>query len=264
MARRSAKQQPLPEWFNLSDYGFIPSMTNRDLIHEVILRVKGVNGISRLYQAKYIKHKLPKAGRLHDGSVPADLIEAINYANDLMLYREGRFAGAPILADITRGQAPNKVYKPVKLNKGEIDCLIDLHSYTDKEILQSLSDILPVLRNRKGIPEPTKSEAGTVGPSAIRRIIDYKVIPMLDLMLWAKKEGFEYSAEQLSRVLFPNEIVTAKHMTDTRIPFAKSFANPDYQDMVNLWLRQEGRDGKLNGDRLVGDECHDLTSIARQ
>lgn len=254
MVRRSAKEQPLPEWFNLSDYGFIPSMTNRDLVHEVILRVKGVNGISRLYQAKYIEHELPQVGRLHDGSVPADLIEAIKYADDLMLYREGKFSGAPIIADISRGQTPNKVYEPVKLDNGEIDCLINLHSYTDKEIIQSLSDMLPVLRERKGIPEPIKNEAGQVGPSTIKRIVEYRVIPMLDLMLWAKHEGFKYSVEQLLKELFPDELIAAKHMTDTRIPFAMAFANPDYQDMVNLWLRQLGRDGKLNGDRLVRNE----------
>lgn len=238
----------------MSDYGFIPSMTNRDLIHEVILRVKGVNGISRLYQAKYIEHKLPQVGRLHDGSVPADLIEAIKYANDLMLYREGKFSGAPIIADISRGQTPNKVYELVKLDNGEIDCLINLHSYTDKEILQSLSNMLPVLRERKGIPEPIKSEVGQVGPSTIKRIFEYRVIPMLDLVLWAKHKGFEYSTEQLARVLFPDDLVMGKQMADTRLPFALCFANYDYQDMANLWLCQIGRDGKLNGDRLVRDE----------
>lgn len=254
MARRPTKIHPLPQWFNLTDYGFIPCMTNRDLIHEVILRVKGVNGISRLYQAKYIEHELPQVGRLHDGSAPSDFIEAIHYANDLMLYREGRFAGAPILADISRGQAPNEVYEPIKLVKGEIDCLINLHSYTDKEILQSLADMLPVLRERKGIPEPAKREIGAIGPSTIKRIIEYNVIPMLDLVLWAKHEGFEYSAEQLSRVLFPEAFVSGKHLTDTRIPFALGFANHDYQDMVSLWLKQTGRDGKQNGERLVRDE----------
>lgn len=225
-----------------------------DLINEVILRVKGVNGISRLYQAKYIEHELPQVGRLHDGSVPANIIEAIKYVDDLMLYREGRFAGAPILADISRGQTPKKVYEPVKLNKGEIDCLINLHSYTDKEIIQSLSDLLPVLRERKGIPEPNKSEAGQVGPSTIKRIVEYRVIPMLDLVLWAKHKGFKYSTEQLVRVLYPDDLVMGKQMADTRLPFALGFANYDYQDMANVWLRQIGRDGKLNGDRLVRDE----------
>lgn len=251
MARRPARIHPLPDWFNLSSYEFIASLTNRDLIHEIIFRVKGVDGVSRRFQAQYVEHESPQVGRLHDGSVPDNFIEAINYACDLMLYRQGEFTGAPILADLSRGHGEsNKAYEPIKPKAGEVDCLIKLHSYTDKEILQSLADMLPVLRERKGIPEPTKSEAGTIGPFTIKRIIEYAVIPMLDLMLWAKAEGFEYSAEQLSRVLFPEEFVSAKHLTDTRIPFALGFAKHDYQDMVNLWLRQTGRDGKQNGERL--------------
>ncbi len=77
---------------------------------------------------------------------------------------------------------------------------------------------------------------------------------MLDLMIWAKMGEFEYSAGQLSRALYPNEIVTAKHVSDTRQPFAMKFADEDYADMVKLWLRQTDRGtGKRNGERLVKD-----------
>lgn len=125
---------------------------------------------------------------------------------------------------------------------------------TDEEIIHDFKELLPIWRDRMGMPEPVKKGAGQVGPFTIKRIIEYAVIPMLDLMLWAKSEGFEYSAEQLSRVLFPEAFVSGKHLTDTRIPFALGFANHDYQDMVSLWLKQTGRDGKQNGERLVRDE----------
>ncbi len=174
-------------------------------------------------------------------------------------FTEQGLAISPHVYPLGRLPDTTKSKRPDLVNVG-----ISLIDSTDAEILAELAQLLPLWRKQLTLPEPTKSEVGTVGPSAIRRIIDYKVIPMLDLMLWAKIEGFEYSAEQLSRILFPDEIVTAKHMTDTRIPFAKNFANHNYQNMISLWLRQTGRDGKLNGDRLVGDECHDLTSIARQ
>lgn len=129
-----------------------------------------------------------------------------------------------------------------------------LRDSTDEEIIQDIKELLPRWRERLGAPEPTKREVGQVGSSTIKRIIEYRTIPMLDLMMWAKYKGFEYSAEQLARAIFPDDLVMGKHMTDTRIPFALAFADYDYQDMVNLWLRQKGRDGKLNRDRLARDE----------
>lgn len=141
-ARRPARIHPLPDWFNLFSYEFIASLTNRDLIHEIIFRVKGVDGVSRRFQAQYVEHESPQVGRLHDGSVPDNLIEGINYACDLMLYRQGEFTGAPILADLSRGHGEsNKAYEPIKPKAGEVDCLIKLHSYTDKEILPKVSPI---------------------------------------------------------------------------------------------------------------------------
>ena len=137
---------------------------------------------------------------------------------------------------------------------GRIETTIDLDGSTDTEILEELRTLLPMWRKQLNLAEPAKNECGMVGPSTIKRIIEYRVIPMFDLMIWAKINGFEYSAEQLSRVLYPDEIVSAKHVSDTRKPFATKFIDENYVDMINLWIKQNDRDtGKRNGNRPVKD-----------
>ncbi len=137
---------------------------------------------------------------------------------------------------------------------GRIEATIDLDGSTDTEILEELRTLLPMWRKQLNLAEPAKNECGVVGPSTIKRIIEYRVIPMLDLMIWAKINGFEYSAEQLSRVLYPDMIVSAKHVNDTRKPFAMKFIDENYVDMINLWIKQTDRDtGKRNGCRQVKD-----------
>ena len=143
---------------------------------------------------------------------------------------------------------------------GGIQTSIALEGFTDAEILADLAELLPKWRKQLNQPEPNKKRDETTGrkrqseESVIKRVVEYRIIPMLDLMIWAKLNGFEYSAEQLSRSLYPNEIVTAKHVSDTHQPFAMKFSDEHYTDMIMLWLRQTDRGtGKRNGERLVKD-----------
>ncbi len=140
------------------------------------------------------------------------------------------------------------------IDNGRVTTSIDLAHSTDAEILSQLADLLPLWRTQLNEPEPDKTSAGVIGPSLIKRIIEYKSIPMLDLMIWANINSFSYSSEQLSRVLYPTEIITGKHINDTKMPFTMKFSNESYMDMVDLWLRQTDRDtGKRNSERLVKD-----------
>lgn len=145
-------------------------------------------------------------------------------------------------------------------NDGGVDLSIYLDSHTDDEILGQLADLLPKWRSQLDLPEPNKKRNETTGrkrqseESIIKKLIEYRIIPMLDLILWAGLNGFEYTAEQLSRDLYPNELVSDKHVSETRFPFACRFLNHDFNDMTALWLRQTDRGtGKRNGERLVKD-----------
>lgn len=143
---------------------------------------------------------------------------------------------------------------------GDIQTGISLEDFTDAEILADLAELLPKWRKQLGMKEPNKKLNKTTGrerqseESVIKRVIEYRIIPMLDLMIWAKLNDFKYTDEQLSRVLYPDELVTAQKFAETRRARARDFENEHFIDMVMLWLRQTDRGtDKRNGDRLVKD-----------
>lgn len=255
MARRPAKLHPLPPSFQLSNYEMPNDMTNASLVDRVLYDVSSLRwDDARVSLLDNFGRLLGRIQGTPFGMAKISLMNInfgtnCNTADSPNPYTDVAHSISPHIYpsawfDIQRRRRPPNL----------LDIELNLAEATDAELLAELKTLLPLWRLESKLPEPTKRETGTVGPSVIKRIIDYKVIPMIHLMTWAKANGFEYSAEQLSRVLFPDELVTAKHMTDTRIPFALVFANRDFQDMLHLWLCQTGGDGKRNGDRLMRDE----------
>ncbi|MNF88787.1 hypothetical protein D3C84_712890 [compost metagenome] len=232
MARRgAAKSYPLPPEFNPLDYERLLDTTNAELCMEVILKANRMQD-EKLTPSKVTLLDLWESANRGKKTINTKILHASHHVYPLEMLRQ-----------VTGKKHPNVVSVGVSL----IDA-------TDAEILAELKQLLPRWRERLSLPEPKKVETGAIGPSIITRIIEYRLVPMLDLALWADTEEVKYSAEQLSRILFPDQIITAKQMTDTRIPFALKFFESDYQDMVSLWLRQIGADGKSNRDRLVRDQ----------
>lgn len=134
---------------------------------------------------------------------------------------------------------------------------------TDKQILSELGEQLPVLRQRLSIPEPdirVNDRDSQAASSAMTRIIKYKVIPMLDLMLWRKHRVHKkYTAPQLIEILFPDgkdgKAVETDEIYKTLGRFVKKYlSNHKFQDQCILWLNDKGEDGKFNGQRSVRDE----------
>ena len=66
-------------------------------------------------------------------------------------------------------------------NDDVVACEIDLSSHTDDEIIASLKGHLPKWRKKMEVPEPEKR---FIKSSEVSKIKAYKIIPLLDLMIW--------------------------------------------------------------------------------
>ncbi|VXA78300.1 MULTISPECIES: DUF6387 family protein [Aeromonas] len=250
--KENTKTPPLPTWFCLSKYKFIDELTNGILVDEAVVRVKGIEGLSRPFNRFYLGNSDLKPTMLHE-PLPIHLPDRIPWAEDRMFKRDGGFLTPAVALDRAKHSRHMRIrYAPS--GSGDFELIVNLRNWTDKELLQLLAEQLPFLREKFNTPEPDKGGFGTAGPSTINRLINYKVIQMLDLMLWAKAHGFQYSAPQLSKALYPDERITAKVMHETRIPFALNFANIKYLDTLYFWLDSKGGDGKVNAMRLARDE----------
>ena len=292
MARRKAAIHPLPDWFDLRAYNVLLTLTNEQLFEELTFRLFGIiqsKNTDEWLPAISSKNVLiastskstlglcpnPHIEKLvlYEGAsiqpLDFDRVESLHnfaksspwifksYADD-----EASFMAFFLAASMSIGSGriksrPGHKMRSVSLfmKNGCVDVSIDLERYTDKEILTDLTELLPMWRRQMEHPEQDKKASGSIGErQIIKKIINYQVIPMFDLSIWSMVSGFAYTAEQFSRVLYPDEIVTAKQVTESRFPFVMKFLNDDWIDMARNWLRETDRGtGKRNGERLVSD-----------
>lgn len=90
---------------------------------------------------------------------------------------------------------------------------IDLASGTDEEIAESLKAALPQWRKVKGIDE-NPLESVRFGYGTIKKLISYRVIPMLDILVWAAIKKIRVSDDRLSRLLYTDD----DEESDMRLP----------------------------------------------
>ena len=97
-------------------------------------------------------------------------------------------------------------------------------SGTDEEIAESLKAALPQWRKIKGI-EPDPLESVRFGYGTIKKLISYRVIPMLDILVWAAVKKIRVSDDRLSRLLYTDddeesEMRQSSQIKDTDRPLA--------------------------------------------
>lgn len=85
--------------------------------------------------------------------------------------------------------------------KNSIMIEIDFASGTDEEIIGSLREMLPQWRKIWGIEEDL-SNTVRFGYGTIKKIINYRLIPMIDILIWAKHHDIRVSDDHLSSLLY--------------------------------------------------------------
>lgn len=106
-------------------------------------------------------------------------------------------------------------------NESRVYTYFDLESSSDEEIIGSLRALLPVWRKEYGI-KGRKQEAFGLGK--ILKLVDYRILPMIDLLMWAKLKDVSLSNTILSRVLYPkltDEVRGDEQLKDTDRPIAE-------------------------------------------
>ncbi|EAM8616015.1 hypothetical protein JP88_003365 [Salmonella enterica subsp. enterica] len=117
---------------------------------------------------------------------------------------------------------------------------VDLASGTDEEIAESLKSVLPQWRKVKHIsPDPV--EAIRFGYGTIKKIINNRIIPMLDILVWAQEHGVRVSDIVLSRLLYSlddEDIRSEEHIKDTDRPLAMKAATLDFIRQFHFFINK--------------------------
>lgn len=109
---------------------------------------------------------------------------------------------------------------------------INLTSGSDEEIAESLKAMLPQWRKIRKI-EPESLDSIRFGHSTIKKIIDYRLIPLLDILTWAKHHDIRVSDNHLSSLLHcdsdeENKTRMGSHIKNTDKPLALKTASKSF------------------------------------
>jgi hypothetical protein len=117
---------------------------------------------------------------------------------------------------------------------------IDLESGNNEEIVESIKFALPQWRKIKKIDE-NPQKLVRFGYSTIRKIINYRIIPMLDILAWAQVKQVRVSDDRLSRLLYTDDcdesdIRFQTHIKDSDRPLAIKMATIDFIRQFHYFL----------------------------
>ncbi|EAS4321040.1 hypothetical protein D7A60_25630, partial [Salmonella enterica] len=118
----------------------------------------------------------------------------------------------------------------------------DLAGGSDDEIAEALRVSLPQWRKVKGV-KPAPLDAVRFGYGAIKKLISYRIIPMLDLLAWSERKKVLLSDDRLSRLLYTDEdddkaIRQGYHIRDADRPFAMKTVEIDFLRQFNFFINK--------------------------
>lgn len=132
--------------------------------------------------------------------------------------------------------------EPINLvndSSGDLMITIDLNS-RDDVLIDSFSKLLPLWRKELNFPEPEKIIPGS-WDSIRRKIIDYKIIPLIDLLSWEMATCSKISLGVLSVSLFPDGEKDAFVIAQTVKPFLEKIILSSSLDKIRKELSKEVR-----------------------
>jgi len=157
-----------------------------------------------------------------------------------MFSQESFVKGSDQLKKEVREKSPTQSMRAVVLgtNESHVYTVFDLESSSDDEIIGSLRALLPVWRKEYGI-KGRKQEAFGLGK--ILKLVDYRILPMIDMLMWAKLNDVSLSNTILSRVLYPkltDEVRGDEQLKDTDRPIAEKAMSGETSKNIESFINK--------------------------
>ena len=230
--------EELKHWFDLSNYEQVETLTLKELHKELVLREWIMDGLdfgwadddenlkSILNGNPLLSKKLNLKNYLNQSKTHIEQMsfkDVHKLEETLIIFAKEAFNDDRTLREKLSVQPITRTMREAFLRQQDSKVYVsfDLDKSSDEEILSSLQKMLPVWRKEYEI-NPRKTEK--YGVSKIKKIFDHKIIPMMDLLIWATIKEITLSNMILSRVLYPDftgDIRGEDHIKDTDRPIAE-------------------------------------------
>ena len=228
----------LQSWFNIENYQDVEKLSLREFYKEFQVRKNICEGMD-FFEGDHPTFKTILEGKPLI-SQTMNMEELSNHNNShihqvcfkhfdslmrtLELFSHDSFVkGTNELKKEIRSQPITLIMKDILKKNGDNRLYIsfDIKNSSDDEIINALKVMLPVWRDEYQIEE---SKIEKFGLAKIIKLIDYRILPMMDLLLWAKFKKITLTNTVLSRILYPrltDEIRGEEQLKETDRPLAE-------------------------------------------
>lgn len=263
---KKANVKDILSWFDLSKYDYLLHLPVKHVLAEVFFRYgvhetflkKAMEGDFPVFDRMDIMEEDAQTDGVHfndRGILPVTfgfLSEIVNTAIKKGIYKldggelkinDDTYNNTACMAEVYEYSDDDKGNRTDnKIDSFNIGMLIDLSLdlMTDEEITNHIAYNLPKWRKRFSIPQPKNVGDGQkIGFSFLEKIYNYKIVPFLDLQMWASINKVTITHDMYSRLLFPiecGEIKPDAHVRNTVKPFADSVFDVIYKPELSLFL----------------------------
>lgn len=201
-------------------------------------------------QEEYKKRSKPDLLKLSYGDGIKPLMRFELSLLGKMKAKDGYFKDKPIAVDESdlgdlfnedNGQFWAGMREPVNLLSDSMEHImitVDVRDCRDSDLIESFKELLPLWRAELNYPEPPKPVSG--GWESIRRkILDYKIIPLIDLLSWERGTNSKISLGVLNVALFPNGEKDAFIIAQTIKPFLDKIITYDSLDKIRKEISKD-------------------------
>lgn len=253
------------KWFKLEHYDFISSITIEQLLREFETRLfcydlydneeyAESTIYSVLYSDPYI-HRNDNDSSLDDNNSYTPLSKVMPYPDDCSLVPlnlHGLVKLVQLFFDEKILTLNNNKFhygkretftQISKLTQGDdisvfpliIGC--NIKTYSDEEILKSMEKFLPIWRKSLQIKEPEIPKVN-IGIQSLKKIISYRALPIIDILLWCRLNWYTISDTLLSFLVFKDEFKDSYVIKDTIKPFAENLFTVEYLRLYKLFVEK--------------------------
>jgi len=211
------------EWFNIENYSVLQNLTVEQLFQEIENRIV-------VYRMKQNRDKLSPESFSRYLNYYEELTEGKVVFGDVFGGPEKRLSSSYAIKPVTHqglwevagyvatfDKYVNPEGKPLPHmevshylkeaevnNQGLMLIQINLGETSSEEIINHLKVMVPEWKEQLQAPDPLARDF-RFGVSNLKKILDYNIIPIMDLLFWAQGEEVRIGVPQLTSFLYPDE-----------------------------------------------------------
>ena len=249
MTKKVNSKKDLPKSFDLGKYDCLENLSDKDLFRQLYWRQDDLTmkhsempEYGFMFGAEYPLHNNygDPFGELKEDDWFCDKLTAERgYWKDKPIIIDNEMVGSLISED--NGMFWAVMREPVNLLSDTLDNMlvsVDLLHNRDDELIEAFTKLLPKWRSELSIVEPDKPIAGS-WESIRRKIIDYKIIPLIDLLSWELSTDRKISLGVLAVSLYPDGEKDTFAIAQTVKPFLEKIMRSDSLEKIRKMISNE-------------------------